>query len=103
MTNEWQAGSSSKIEDYLGFPTGISGGALAGRAFVQAQKFGANINVAARARRLHNITLHTRTQITALEGVDRLESVTWRRKDGAPETRGIGHVFLMTGAIPNTR
>ena len=36
-----QAGSSSKIENYLGFPTGISGQALAGRAYTQAQKFGA--------------------------------------------------------------
>ena len=33
-----QAGTSSKIENYLGFPTGISGQALAGRAFAQAQK-----------------------------------------------------------------
>lgn len=38
-----QAGTSSKIENYLGFPTGISGGALAGRAQVQAQKFGARL------------------------------------------------------------
>ena len=36
-----QAGSSSKIENYLGFPTGISGQELAGRAYTQAQKFGA--------------------------------------------------------------
>ena len=38
-----QAGASARIENFLGFPTGISGGALAGRAFVQAQKFGAQI------------------------------------------------------------
>jgi thioredoxin reductase (NADPH) len=38
-----QAGSSSRIENYLGFPTGISGQELAGRAYVQAQKFGAHI------------------------------------------------------------
>jgi len=48
-----QAGSSSKIENYLGFPTGISGQALAGRALVQSQKFGANVNVACQARQLH--------------------------------------------------
>jgi thioredoxin reductase (NADPH) len=36
-----QAGASARIENYLGFPTGISGRALAGRAFTQAQKFGA--------------------------------------------------------------
>jgi len=40
-----QAGTSSKIENYLGFPTGISGQALAGRAWIQAQKFGARLAV----------------------------------------------------------
>lgn len=44
-----QAGSSSKIENYLGFPTGISGQELASRAIVQAQKFGAHMMIA------HNI------------------------------------------------
>jgi thioredoxin reductase (NADPH) len=38
-----QAGSSSKIENYLGFPTGISGQELAARAYHQAQKFGAEM------------------------------------------------------------
>ena len=47
-----QAGSSSKIENYLGFPTGISGQALAGRAFTQAQKFGAEIAIARSAATL---------------------------------------------------
>ncbi|URL57718.1 FAD-dependent oxidoreductase [Luteibacter flocculans] len=41
-----QAGTSSKIENYLGFPTGISGEALAGRAQVQAMKFGAHMAMA---------------------------------------------------------
>jgi thioredoxin reductase (NADPH) len=41
-----QAGSSSKIENYLGFPTGISGQELAARAYSQAQKFGAQILIA---------------------------------------------------------
>ena len=44
-----QAGSSSKIENYLGFPTGISGHDLAGRAYAQAQKFGAQILIASDA------------------------------------------------------
>jgi thioredoxin reductase (NADPH) len=44
-----QAGSSSRIENYLGFPLGISGQELAGRAFVQAEKFGAQIAIARRA------------------------------------------------------
>ena len=48
-----QAGSSSKIENYLGFPTGISGLALASRALLQAQKFGAEIRTAYSALRLN--------------------------------------------------
>jgi thioredoxin reductase (NADPH) len=48
-----QAGSSSRIENYLGFPTGISGQELAGRAFLQAQKFGARLIIARAATRLH--------------------------------------------------
>jgi thioredoxin reductase (NADPH) len=47
-----QAGSSSKIENYLGFPTGISGQALAGRAYTQAQKFGAQVVIAKGAKQL---------------------------------------------------
>ena len=41
-----QAGTSSRIENYLGFPTGISGQALAGRAQIQAEKFGARLVIA---------------------------------------------------------
>jgi len=47
-----QAGSSSKIENYLGFPTGISGQELAARASTQAQKFGANMLIARSVVRL---------------------------------------------------
>jgi thioredoxin reductase (NADPH) len=47
-----QAGTSSKIENYLGFPTGISGQELASRAYSQAQKFGAQIMIAKGATRL---------------------------------------------------
>jgi thioredoxin reductase (NADPH) len=47
-----QAGASARIENYLGFPTGISGQALAGRAFSQAQKFGANIMIPITAKSL---------------------------------------------------
>jgi thioredoxin reductase (NADPH) len=42
-----QAGASARIENYLGFPTGISGQALAGRAYTQAQKFGARMEIPA--------------------------------------------------------
>ena len=48
-----QAGSSSKIENYLGFPTGVSGQELAARAITQAQKFGASMMVARSVVRLN--------------------------------------------------
>jgi len=209
-----QAGSSSKIENYLGFPTGISGLDLAGRAYIQAQKFGAETMISRRAVRLTcdrkpyvveidgglrfaartvviatgaqyrklpienlsdfegagvyygatsieaqlcgrddvvvigggnsagqaavflsgtaghvymlirsealsdkmsrylirrieenpAITLHTNTEISALEGNGRLERVQWRNnKTGKSEGRSIRHVFVMTGASPNTQ
>ena len=47
-----QAGASSKIENYLGFPTGISGQELAGNAYTQAQKFGAQMLIAKDAQGL---------------------------------------------------
>lgn len=158
-----QAGSSSKIENYLGFPMGISGQELAGRAYTQAQKFGAEVmdagiyygttfvesqlcrdeevvvvgggNSAGQAaiflaqttkcvhmlvrsgglaesmsryliRRIEEnpaINLRTHTEIVALEGSGHLERVRWRNNQtGNVETRGIRHVFVMAGAIPNT-
>jgi thioredoxin reductase (NADPH) len=208
-----QAGTSSKIENYLGFPTGISGQALAGRAQVQAQKFGAHLAIArtataldcatspfrlslddggavraravvvatgARYRRLDlvdydrfegqgiqyaatameaqlcadqevvivgggnsagqaamflsrsaghvhvvvrgeglaatmsdylvqriatsgNVTLHARSEVTAVRGDRYLREVTWtNRVTGASETRAVGALFVMIGAVPNT-
>ena len=208
-----QAGSSSRIENYLGFPTGISGLDLTGRAYAQAQKFGAQVMIAkgasklacarplysvhledggridARAliiasgaqyrklavanvsqfegagvyyaasrmesqlcgaeevvivgggnsagqaavflaetaRRVHllirrdtladtmsrylvrrieehpAITLRTRTELVALEGDRHLDRVQWRdSRTGIAETHDIRHVFIMTGAVPNT-
>jgi thioredoxin reductase (NADPH) len=47
-----QASASSRIENYLGFPTGISGQDLAARAYNQAQKFGAQVMIAKEAQRL---------------------------------------------------
>jgi thioredoxin reductase (NADPH) len=208
-----QAGTSSKIETYLGFPTGISGQALASRAYAQAEKFGAEVAVASdalkldcqrtpyvleldagasvqaraviiatgaqyrklplpnlaqfegrgvyygathieaqlcegedvivvggansagqatvflsdRVRHVHvlvrrgglaetmsryliqriedspRITLHTHTEIEALEGDGALERVRWRSSQtGQVEEHPIRHVFLMTGAAPST-
>src|SRR5215510_13192575 len=206
-----QAGSSSRIENYLGFPAGISGLELTGRAYAQALKFGARVMVAKGARRLTcdgqrytveidggptlparaviiatgaeyrkpalenlstfegagvyygatpmeaqlcldeevivvgggnsagqaavylarsanrvyllvraaglnesmsrylvrriestpNIELLTETEITAVEGNEHLERVCWRNR-GIEQTHNIRHIFVMTGAIPNT-
>jgi thioredoxin reductase (NADPH) len=208
-----QAGSSSRIENYFGFPTGISGQELADRAYNQALKFGAQIlttkatrlicdgglyaaelengaSISARAlviasgaayrrpplenlsrfegvgvyygatyieaqgcegeevivvgggnsagqaavflaqkaKRVHmlvrtegladtmsrylirrieespSIELRTCTEIVSLEGSNHLESVQWRNNaTGQTETHGIRHVFVMIGAVPNTR
>jgi thioredoxin reductase (NADPH) len=207
-----QAGSSSSIENYLGFPSGISGNNLASRAYIQAQKFGAQMLLAkgtrlacdgrpyvvelangsripartiviatgAQYRRLPienlsrfegagvyygatfveaqlckdediivvgggnsagqaavflaesarhvfilvrsvgladtmsrylirrieetpNITLLPQTEIVALDGQEHLERVTWRNNQtGRTQERNIAHMFLMTGAVPNT-
>ncbi len=53
-----QAGKSSKIENYLGFPTGISGSDLANRAYVQAQKFGCNISIPHKAESIEHTGEH---------------------------------------------
>jgi len=207
-----QAGSSSRIENYLGFPTGISGQELAARAYNQAEKFGAQVIIAKATRlgcdrkpyivegehdaripartvviatgaeyrkpslenlprfegagvyygatfleaqlcggedvivvgggnsagqaavflaqmsaRVHllvrsdglaqsmsrylvrrieetpTIELRPHTEIVGLEGDEHLESVRWQNKEtGKTEERNIRHVFLMTGATPNT-
>ncbi len=208
-----QAGSSSKIENYLGFPLGISGQELASRAYTQAQKFGAQVMIARQAcklschrrpyviemeggppvpartviiatgaqyrrlavdnlpeyegagvyygatyieaqlcrdeevivvgggnsagqaatflaqtaKRVHmlirgdglaetmsrylirrieqspTIKLRTRTEIVGLEGHQHLERIRWRDRSGTVETHDIRHVFVMAGAVPNTR
>jgi thioredoxin reductase (NADPH) len=64
-----QAGSSSKIENYLGFPTGISGQALAMRALTQAEKFGARIAITKSATRLECDTVPYRIGFDGEEAV----------------------------------
>src|SRR3989441_867467 len=114
-----QAGSSSRIENYLGFPTGISGQDLAARAYTQAQKFGAQLMIAKGARRLAEsmsrylirriednpaIVLRTHAELTALEGSRELQRVLWRdNQAGKVEAHDIRHVFVMTGAGPSTQ
>ena len=67
-----QAGSSSKIENYLGFPTGISGQDLAGRAYIQAQKFGAKVLIA----RATKIVCDHRPYIVEVENGNRIPART---------------------------
>jgi len=66
-----QAGTSSKIENYLGFPTGLSGTDLANRAVLQAEKFGAMLSAPAEVTRLrsengyHMIGLESGEEVSA--------------------------------------
>jgi thioredoxin reductase (NADPH) len=66
-----QAGASARIENYLGFPTGISGMALMGRAYTQAQKFGAEMTIPAEVHGLaangdrFTLTLSEEERVTA--------------------------------------
>jgi thioredoxin reductase (NADPH) len=66
-----QAGASSKIENYIGFPTGISGLELTGRAVVQAEKFGAQMLV---GQRVVQIQCDQRPYQLLLENGDRLQA-----------------------------
>lgn len=65
-----QAGASARIENYFGFPNGISGQALAGRGYVQAQKFGVRVLIPMEARHL------------VCEGSERRETKRLRLADG---------------------
>ena len=95
----------------------VGGGNSAGQAAVFLSAHGRRVHVLVRGpglaesmsryliRRIEetpNITLRTRMRIEALEGDARLERVTWRDGEGRHTTVDIGHVFLMTGADPNT-
>jgi thioredoxin reductase (NADPH) len=68
-----QAGTSSRIENYLGFPAGISGTELADRAVIQAKKFGATLNVPAEAVQLE---LRDGEQVVRLDDGTRLRTRT---------------------------
>ena len=68
-----QAGASARIENYLGFPTGISGQALAARAFIQAQKFGADVMIPAKAKTL-DCSRANGAFALEMEGGDRIQA-----------------------------
>jgi thioredoxin reductase (NADPH) len=96
----------------------VGGGNSAGQAAVFLAQNSAAVNVLVRGPGLaesmsryliqriedsSNVTLRTRTEIDRLEGSNRLEQVRWRQLEtGESQTRPIHHLFLMTGADPNT-
>ncbi len=90
-----QAGTSSRIENYLGFPSGVSGGELASRALQQARRLGAEILVTRTITRIDPVTRHVH-----LDGGDVLQAktiilacgVTWRRlsAEGFERLSGLG-------------
>lgn len=64
-----QAGTSSKIENYLGFPMGVSGAELAARATLQAEKFGAQLNVPSRVIELSFASRHNVLELDSGEKI----------------------------------
>ncbi len=82
-----QAGTSSRIENYLGFPAGVSGDDLSSRAFHQARRFGAEIIVTRQASQIEPRQPPATTHAIVLDCGDRIETkavvlangVTWRR------------------------
>ena len=99
-----QAGTSSRIENYLGFPNGISGGDLSQRAFKQATKFGAEIVLTREVRKV--IPRPDGAYTVALDGGDAVTATTvvlatgvdWRKLDAEGIGRLIGRGILYGGA-----
>jgi thioredoxin reductase (NADPH) len=90
-----QASTSSKIENYLGFPTGISGQALAGRAQIQAQKFGATI---ALPSAVSQIDCHQQPFILTLDDQSKIQAKTVVIASGARyRTLNFEHPFDNAG------
>jgi len=99
-----QAGTSSRIENYLGFPNGISGDDLSQRAFRQAAKFGAEVVL---TREVHEIIPEADGEYTVrLDGGDKIDTKTiivatgveWRKLDAKGVDRFIGRGVLYGAA-----
>jgi thioredoxin reductase (NADPH) len=98
-----QAGTSSRIENYLGFPTGISGQELAARAYTQAQKFGSQLMITHGAQRLacdrrpYSIEIGDGPPIPA-RAVIIASGATYRRLpiEEAPRFEGVGMYYAAT-------
>jgi thioredoxin reductase (NADPH) len=99
-----QAGSSSRIENYLGFPAGISGLDLTGRAYAQALKFGAHVVVAKGAARLacdgqrYLVEVDERTRIRARAVI--IASGAEYRKPALENLSGFEGAGVYYGATP---
>ena len=99
-----QAGSSSRIENYLGFPTGVSGQDLASGALLQAQKFGAELVVARTAvalecaRRPYRISLGAGVDVAARTVV--IATGVKYRKPDIPDLARFEGVGVYYGATP---
>jgi thioredoxin reductase (NADPH) len=98
-----QAAGSSKIENYLGFPTGISGGALMARAFAQAGKFGAKVAVATSAVRVQDLQGSYRIELSTGKSVSARAIVVatgahYRKLDvpGRARFEGVGIYYAAT-------
>ena len=70
-----QAGASARIENYFGFPTGITGQALTARAFIQAQKFGADVMIPVAVKTLDCARVNG-AFVVELDGGDRIQART---------------------------
>jgi thioredoxin reductase (NADPH) len=100
-----QAGTSSRIENYLGFPAGLSGEELAARAALQAQKFGVRIKLAAKAASLsfqdgaHRVTFDD-GEVVAARSVIIATGARYNRLplDRLPEFEGVGVYYAATQA-----
>jgi len=95
----------------------VGGGNSAGQAAVFLAETAAKVHLLVRSsgivdtmsryliRRIEecpSIELHTHTEIVELSGNGELDGITWRARDGSTSASPIRHVFMMTGAIPNT-
>jgi thioredoxin reductase (NADPH) len=93
-----QAGRSMRIENYLGFPTGITGADLMSRAVLQANKFGARLSVPT-----PNIEVHRGAEVARLAGDGHLDEVQIAdKKSGKWQTIKTPALFSFIGAIPRT-
>jgi thioredoxin reductase (NADPH) len=103
-----QAGSSMRIENYLGFPLGLTGSELAGRAILQANKFGAHLSVPSPVNRLSFENAYT---IVHLDGVETVTAkclliatgADYRRLgvEGSEKFEGTGVYYAATVAEAN--